>query len=238
MSNANENSALIALRELREIERRRSHEEQQARAALDRQQREQKAAQARRTREARAQTEWESATAAARAEAERLGRELESARAEIVQLRSQVLAQASVAEAARPVGARSSRRLRAVAWLAISAGTMMLVGGLALSAGKRPTHGRPPKVETFPREPAAACPAVKSTETTRPPPTDSPRGVREAPILRKRSPKSRPSSSRRPGNRAKPGAGKVECDGTDPLCGIDPRVVDDIGWKRAKPGKR
>jgi hypothetical protein len=119
MSMRNEASSLIALRELRDLERRQisaDAEAAQARVAQD---------------------------------AARLRSDLESARSKIGELRAELerarLAQLESASLSIPV--RPPERTRWFGWLGVSAGTTMLVGALALSAAMRPHETRAGSLE-------------------------------------------------------------------------------------------
>jgi hypothetical protein len=231
MSNRNESSSLVALRELRNMERRRSQEEEQARAEQQRREQAQARARAEAERLARQQAEHEAALAEKAAESQRLQRDLEGARQQIDYLRREMesakLAHAQLAALSVPP---APLRPRPFAWLGLTAGASMLVGALALVLATRPPAGHPVSLD-LPARPAPSCPAPLATPEPRPAPTSQPAAVRP-PALRP-APRPRPAPTARPHNGSKPPSTPV-CDGTDPLCGLPLGKLDDLGKLRRK----
>ena len=234
MQTQTDDSSLHALRELREIERRRLREAEQTRAKTEKERLEKAVAQARAREErlARESAERQAAEALERAQTMRLGRELESARSEIAHLRGEIerthLAQAQV-EAARPPAAN---RARSLGWLGITAGATMLVGALALTAAMRP-NDRPRSLAEIAARPEPLCPARETPDPLgiEPKPAAPTANVDHAPA--KVAPRSHLPASGHPRGKGKTLVSGT-CDGTDPLCGIDPSVIDDVGKKRGK----
>jgi peptidoglycan DL-endopeptidase CwlO len=242
MPNRNENSSLVALRGLREMESRRVREEEQAKADKERWEREQARLRAEQERLARQSAEREAARAREAAEAARLRRELDGAQSEIADLRGQLeraranLAQAQLAVAAPLPPVMAPARSRTFGWLGLTAGATMLVGALALSAAMRPRDGRAVSV-TIPARSTPACSGTRSLDPPEPQqtPAASPRIVPSPPP--KFTPRPRPSPPGRPRGNGKPPSTNT-CDGTDPLCGIDPGVIDDVGKNRRKGDRK
>jgi dTMP kinase len=224
MLKRNEASSLVALRELREMEKRRLDEAGAARARAERERREQEQArrradEERRTREA----EQQAIQARLAADVARLHGDLELARAEAARWRDE-LELARVASP--PAGSRSPHRW--FGWLGLSAGASMLVGALALTAAMRP----PPAPRLTVEAPRVVCPepqpAARAPEPPVVPPTAPP------PVVK-------PSSRARPPAPTRPPAGKppaIVCDGRDPLCGLPIGTIDDVGQPRGKGGHR
>jgi hypothetical protein len=239
MSNRNEASSLVALRELRDMERRRIHEAEQAQAMVEKERREREEARLRAEAErlARQEAERQAAQAREMAESLRLRRELDGARSEIAALRGQLdratLAQVQLAVAAPLPPMTAPARARPFAWLGLTAGATMLVGALALSAALRPRDGRAVSV-AIPAPSAPACPSPVFPEP-RPLPVTPPAVA--PPAARKLAPRPRPAPPVRPHESGKPPSTN-RCDGTDPLCGIDLGAIDDVGKHRRKGDKR
>jgi colicin import membrane protein len=219
MQTQNESSSLVALRELRESDKRRRREAEQAKATAEQARLAAAAARAREERLAREEADRK----AALAESTRLGRELAAARAEAASLRSEL---ERVNRAPVLIAAPPASRARTAAWLGLSAGATMLVGALALAAAMQPSPPPAPLAERTP-QPVLACPdraPVPPLATVSHP---APPSASIAPVPGKRRP---PLPTHQQG---KPTA-KVVCDGTDPLCGIDPKLSDDLGKQRRK----
>jgi hypothetical protein len=228
----NENSSLAALRGLREIEKHRQREAEQARAKAEKERLARAEARAREERLAKEQTERQAAEAHERAQSTRLGRELDTARTEIAHLRSElektILAHAQAAAAA-PL---ASQRSRTASWLGITAGVTMLVGALALTAAMW-SNGKPISVAAIETAPSRACPrpevAVRPLLEEKPAVTTP--SIEPSPP--KSAPRPRPAATHRPGGKGKTSFNGM-CDGRDPLCGIDPGVSDEAGKSRGK----
>jgi len=231
MQTQNENSSLMALRRLHEIEDRRQREADQARANAEKDRLARAEAQVREDRLAREAAERQAAEAFERAQTTRLGRELDAARAEIVHLRGELeKAYLVQATAAAPAG---SRGVRTLSWLGIAAGATMLVGALALAAAMQPDDRRvataesvsttlkaSPRVEVPAPTPIAAEP-TPSAEPAPPP---------------KLAPRRRPAARRTPraGNERPTVRATRDCDPmSDPLCGL-PVVSDEATRRRGK----
>jgi hypothetical protein len=238
----NDNSSLVALRELREMEKRRLHEEEQVRAKTDKERRDREQAQVRAEQErlARENAEREAAQARETAESARLRRELDSAHSEIAHLRDLLVA-ASIARAQAaspaplppvvvPVRARPTR------WMAASACATILAGTLAISATMRPKDSPAPLVE-LPTKSSAACPGISLSDppVPRKTATAAPEIIASSPP--KVGAKARALPLAHPRGNAKPPSAKP-CDGTDPLCGIDIGALDDVGKNRRKVEKK
>jgi hypothetical protein len=231
MQTQNENSSLKALRGLHEIEKRRQREAEQARAKAEKDRLARAEAQVREARLAREVAERQAAEAFERTQTARLGRELDTARAEIAHLRGE-LEKAFLAQSqTMAVVPATSRGVRTLSWLGITAGVTMLVGALALAAAMQPGD-----------RPVAT--AVIATSTTKSPrveaPVLSPIAAKPAPSIEpsppKLAPRPRPATAKRP-----PRGGKVKskvgptCDPMlDPLCGIDPNVSDEAGKRHSR----
>jgi hypothetical protein len=215
METQNASSSLIALRELREGDKRRQREAEQARAKAEREML------------ICENTERQAAEAFERAQSTRLGRELDAARTEIAHLRGE-LEQSYRArfEAAPPP---RGNRGRTVGWLGLSAGATMLVGALALSAAMQPA-AKPTSLAAMAPRPAAACPELPVVAPTAPEPSPTPTAASPAPGRKRPARVRHPPSSR---ERGKPSATTV-CDGTDPLCGLPSGLSDDLDSKRGK----
>jgi len=221
MSRLNENSSLVALRELREMERRRLHEEEQTRAKAEKErwEREQEEAREREARLAREEAEREAQHARESAESTRLRVELGSAHSEIAHLRGQVLASsvaAAQAASLAPPPVVAQARSRPLGWM-------------------RP-QDVPAALARSPTKAAPACPKTQASDPSvfRPPATASQEGI--ANTSPKLGPKLRPSPLR-PRPDPKPVTSKI-CDGTDPLCGIDTNAIDDISRGRRKGDRK
>ena len=240
MSRLNENSSLVALRELREMERRRLHEEAQTRAKAEKErwEREQEEAREREARLAREEAEREAQHARESAESTRLRVELGSAHSEIAHLRGQLLASsvaAAQAASLAPPPVVAQARSRPLGWMVASVGATLLAGTLAISAATRP-QDVPAALARSPTKAAPACPKTQASDPSvfRPPATASQEGI--ANTSPKLGPKLRPSPLR-PRPDPKPVTSKI-CDGTDPLCGIDTNAIDDISRGRRKGDRK
>lgn len=249
MSAHNENSSLVALRELREMERRRLHDEQQVAARVEKERLEQERAQsrAREERLAREHAEHEAAQARESAESTRLRRELDVARSEMAQLRGQLLsssmALARAASLAPSAPVAVANRSRPWGWMAASIGATLLAGGLAISTIVQSNGDSAPFVHQ-PSKAAPACPKSPSLAPSASGPAATRPPEPAASASAKLGPKPRPTASARPKVDTKPAAKPVAkptsgnaCDGTDPLCGIDSNVMDDMAKARRRGGK-
>jgi hypothetical protein len=231
MSSRNEASSLVALRELRDMERRRLAEAAQAQAQAEKERRER--AEARRRAEEEQRDRQEVARRAAEAheaaESTRLRRDLDRARLEIAELLAQ-LERTSLARGEWTPPPASLPTARAgshwFSWLGLSAGATMLVGALALTAAMRPRPTRAVSIET----PVLKCPDPRPLAVTEAPPSEAAPAPPPPPKVK---PRPRPSP-RAPGAGKPPSSGLI-CDGTDPLCGLPLGVLDDIGKKPRKP---
>jgi len=235
MPSRNETSSLVALRELRDMERRRLAEAAEARAWAEKQRRDREEARRRAEEEERARREAERRAAEARetADSTRLRRDLDQARLEIAELLAQ-LERTSPSRAEwtpPPVRPPAPVRARWFGWLGLSAGATMLVGALALTAAMRPRPARPASVEA----PAIKCPAPRPDATPELPPVTA---VASAPMSPPPKVKPRPRPAPRPHGGGKPAAAAPICDGTDPLCGLPLGTLDDFGRKRRNGEKR
>lgn len=213
MSDHNENSALVALRELRDMEKRRTREEREARARAEAERLERLRADEARLAHEQAERE----AARQRADEDRLRRELEMARNEASRLREQLAARPLVVPAPVSPPAVITPRRQPVTWMLISLAATALAGVLALQptgrseAPARPLPAAAPMICPKPKEPApVVIPAV-----VHPP---APPFVRPQP-----RPKHRPVT-------APPASPK--CDGTDPLCGLDTAALEDTVRRR------
>jgi hypothetical protein len=238
MANRNEVSSLVALRELRDMERRRLGQEAEAEARAERHRREQEQARMRADEErlARERAAGEAVLAAEAAEAARLRRELAGAQCEIVRLREQLdCTERARAELAteRSAPATNTARPSTLPWLGLTAGATMLVGALALAAATRPQQ-HPAAWAEPPGKSTAICPEpVRSP----PPPTAVPQLPSAQPSPAKPSPRPHGSLAGRPRGNGKQTSAAI-CDGTDPLCGIPLDHIDDVGKRPAKGDKR
>ena len=236
MPNRNEPSSLVALRELRDMERRRLAEAAQAHAWAEKERRERAEARQRAEEEQRDRQEAERRAAEAReaAESTRLRRDLDQARLEIAELLAQ-LERTSLARAEwtppplpQPTAPAPSRWF---GWLGLSAGASMLVGALALTAAMQPRPTRAVSIET----PVLKCPDPRPAAVTEPPPSEA---VPEPAPPPPPKVKPRPRPSPRPPGAGKPPSSGPICDGTDPLCGLPLGALDDIGKKPRNGGKK
>ncbi len=234
MSCRNEPSSLVALRELRDMERQRFAQAEAARAQAEqeRQAREEARQRAEEEQRARQQAERRATEAREAAESTRLRRELEQARREIAELLARLERASLATDTGTPppsVPLAPPVRGRWLSWLGLSAGASMLVGALALTAALAP---RPPRVSSL-AAPAPRCPDPLPAMVL---PSAASPAVAEPPAARPvKAPRPRPSG--RPHSGEKPPAGPV-CDGTDPLCGLPLGALDDFGKKRRNQEKR
>jgi len=115
-----------------------------------------------------------------------------------------------------------------VGWLGLSAGVTMLVGAFALWAATQPQER--PKLTA--EQPTVLCPpspvrgveqsSVSSASLVSPAPLKP-----EPPSLSKRPPRNAHHVTS-----AQPPRPRPECDGRDPLCGLDLGTLDDVGKRR------
>jgi len=230
MPNRNEASSLQALRELREMERRRLAEATEVRARAEAERRNREAARRRAEEEQRARHEAERRAAEGReaAESTRLRRDLDQARLEITKLLAE-LERASLGRAEGtppPLPPPAPARSRWFGWLGLSAGASMLVGALALTAAMQPRPPRAVSVET----PSATC--SDSPPTAVPAPPSVAEAMPEPTVAPPPKVKPRPRPPARPPGAGKPPSSGPVCDGTDPLCGLPLGTLDDVGKKR------
>jgi hypothetical protein len=225
MLNHSETSSLLALRELRDTERRRLHDAEQARVRAESERLQRRQAEEQRARQ---EPEQKSAQAREAAESTRLARELETARSEIARLTDEVersqLGQTECTALPRPAPSAGQW----FGWLGLSAGGAMLVGALALWAAMRPQEIHKPAWDL----PRLTCPEIRPSGE-RPPllPAVSPLSPAPAPPTK---PVVRPRPPTRPRPTTPPSA---KCDGRDPLCGIDFGAIDDVDKRRARTPK-
>lgn len=226
MSNRNEASSLVALRELRGMEKRRLDEAEASRLRGERERREQTEAHRRSEEERQARAaEQQAALASLSVEIARLHGELDLMRAQNVQLRDELertrLGGLAPSGTSRPTGAQW------FGWLGLSAGASMLVGALALSAALRSPLAVPPSAPPSANRPVIACaPAEPATPAARV-------AVAPAPVTPPAAKPVRPKPPRPP---KQPPA--VVCDGRDPLCGLPLGTLDEAGGKRGRGGGR
>lgn len=214
MSDHNENSALVALRELRDMEKRRTREEHEARARAEAERLERM-----RADEARLALEQaEREAARQRTDEDRLRRELEMARGEASRLREQLAAVPLAGPAPVPAPAATAPRRQPVAWMAISLAATALACVLAI----QPTGRSEP--------PTRPCPAAAPTPICPKPPAPAPVAPPAVvhpvvpPLVRPQPrPKHRPVT---------PPPASPKCDGTDPLCGLDTTALEDTTRRR------
>jgi hypothetical protein len=128
MSNRNEVSSLVALRELRDMERQRLDEADANRRSVD-----------------------------PGFEVARLRGELELAHAQNARLRDELERAAGLAAARISPSPRRLAGGQWFGWLGLSAGASMLVGALALSAAMRSPAASPPAAPSLPIAPAVVC---------------------------------------------------------------------------------
>jgi dTMP kinase len=224
MLNRNEASSLVALRELREMEKRRADEAGAARARAERERREQEQARRRADEERRArEAEQQAIQARLAGEVARLHGDLDLARAEAARWRDEL---EGAHLASLPPGSPSPHRW--FSWLGLSAGASMLVGALALAAAMRPQPAPRLTVEV----PRVVCPEPRPAARVPEPPVVPPAA---SPSVVKPSPRPRPPATTRP-PAGKPPA--IVCDGRDPLCGLPIGTLDDVGKQPGKGGHR
>ena len=232
MTYRTEASSLVALRELRDMERRRMEEAEPESAKQEKQRHDQEQARLRAEEERLARERAERETARAAAEAVHLRHELTDARSELARLRAQLdsgsFAQARLTPVAAPPA--SAARTRPFAWLGVTAGASMLVGALALFAAAQPRDSRA-MFPDFPARPTSLCPSAPSAPSVPPSPPAPP--VTSAISAPRPTPRPRPSPAVRPRGESKP-ASAPTCDGTDPLCGLPLGAIDDVGKPRRR----
>ena len=229
MPSRNEASSLVALRELRDMERRRLAEAAQAQAQAEKERRERAEARRRAEEEERDRRDAERRAVEAReaAESTRLRRDLDQARLEIAELLAQ-LERTSLARAEwtpplpQPAPPTPSRWF---GWLGLTAGASMLVGALALTAAMQPRPTRVVSVET----PVRRCPDPRPLAVTEATPSEAAPAPPPPPKV-----KPRPRPSPRPPRDGKPPSLGSLCDGPAPLCGLPSGVLDYIGRKPRK----
>ncbi len=112
-------------------------------------------------------------------------------------------------------------------WLGLTAGGTMLVGAVALWAAMRPAETPRLRADTVPCTCPDVCATSKPIEVGQPQPNPHPPA--------KPTPRPRPSVHR-PKNSGEPST--ADCDGRDPLCGLDLGALDDISGKPTRGGRQ
>jgi hypothetical protein len=156
--------------------------------------------------------------------------ELEAARSEIARLRGEIESAHRAREQATAARLPGTKLASSASWLGITAGATLLLGALAITAATGPIL-QPRSLADGPASISPACPATGAPADLEANPTPPVASV--GPAVPKNPPKSRPHATGRPHGNVKAPV-TAPCDGTDPLCGIDPKVIDDVGKKPRK----